>query len=67
MNRVLFPIGPLEETSTNEESREYESLWPVLGEAYLPIIRVDLILRGVHSNETDSSCELKGPQRHRKK
>jgi hypothetical protein len=43
------------------EFREpYASLRPALGEGHLPIVRADLVLRGVDSIETDPIYKLEG-------
>ncbi|KAG2026200.1 hypothetical protein GB937_002351 [Aspergillus fischeri] len=43
-----------------EFKEPYASLRPALGEGHLPIIRADLILRGMDSNETDPIYKLEG-------
>ncbi|PKX96066.1 uncharacterized protein P174DRAFT_450380 [Aspergillus novofumigatus IBT 16806] len=48
------------EAAKTEFREPYASLRPALGEGHLPIIRADLILRGMDSNETDPIYKLEG-------
>ncbi|KAI9371371.1 hypothetical protein BJX61DRAFT_511741 [Aspergillus egyptiacus] len=70
--RAMEPRPPLSEAArerlckTAKEAANTEFRDPYLlprsklGEGYLPIIRADLILQGVNSNESDPMCNLEG-------
>ncbi|KAB8227073.1 uncharacterized protein BDW43DRAFT_317188 [Aspergillus alliaceus] len=54
-------LRKMAEEAANTEFRDpYVSLRPKLGESFLPIVRADLVLRGVDSNDTDPLCKLEG-------
>ncbi|KAL5335778.1 hypothetical protein BJX70DRAFT_401207 [Aspergillus crustosus] len=48
------------EAAITEYRDPYLLLRSKLGEGYLPIIRADLVLQGVDSNESDPMCNLEG-------
>ncbi|KAL2829268.1 hypothetical protein BDW59DRAFT_38570 [Aspergillus cavernicola] len=54
-------LRKMAEKAANTEFRDpYLLLRSKLGEGYLPIIRADLVLQGVESNESDPMCNLEG-------
>ncbi|KAE8150395.1 hypothetical protein BDV25DRAFT_172207 [Aspergillus avenaceus] len=54
-------LRKMAEEAANTEFRDpYVSLRPKLGESFLPIVRADLVLRGLDSNDSDPLCKLEG-------